>query len=121
MTRHVKALLLAENIAYGFHRNMLGMRALGVVTSLIGIFYGLLSARVLGVDPFYWEPTRIANPGLPGGLTLAISTALLAAWLFHFNSTAVRHAADAYTDRLFEALATLPTRRPRRSAGAGEP
>ncbi|WP_332608552.1 hypothetical protein [Achromobacter sp. ESBL13] len=115
-TRNDKALLLKENISYGFHRNCLGMRMPGVITSIAGIAYGLIAAGVLTVEPYAWHPARLADPGLPGGLTVAISAALLWAWLFHFNARAVRRAGDVYADRLFEAMSRLPTKRAKKAA-----
>lgn len=110
-TRTDKALLLKENISYGFHRNSLGVRMLGIVTSIAGIAYGLIAAGALTMHPFAWDATRLADPGLAGGLTIAISAFLLWAWIFHFNARAVRRAGDAYADRLFEAMTRLPTKR----------
>lgn len=48
LTRSNKQLLLKENIAYGFHRNMLAMKPVGVASCLVGILYGLLIAKVYG-------------------------------------------------------------------------
>lgn len=116
LTRKDRTFLLAENIAYGFHRNMLGMRPLGVLSSSLGLFYGLLISNVLAVDPIAFALLRLSDPGLAGGLTLAISASLLIAWLGYFREPAVRRMAWVYTDHLFEALGKLPIARRKNEA-----
>ena len=61
LTRGDKQLLLKENIAYGFHRNMLAMKPVGIVTCLFGIVYGLLIANVLQVAPAYFLPSKMVT------------------------------------------------------------
>ncbi|WP_186151745.1 hypothetical protein [Burkholderia gladioli] len=109
LTRSNKQLLLKENIAYGFHRNMLAMKSVGIVSCLLGILYGLLIAKVLQVATPYFFPTHLADPGLAAGLTLLISLALLAAWLMYFDQGTVRRMGFVYAERLFECLPSLPS------------
>lgn len=116
LTRSNKHLLLKENIAYGFHRNMLAMKPVGIVSCILGIIYGLLIAKVLHVVPPHVDPMRLADPGLAAGLTLLISLALLAAWLLYFDQGAVRRMGFVYAERLFECLPSLPSSVPRKKA-----
>ena len=109
LTRGDKQLLLKENIAYGFHRNMLAMKPVGMVACLLGIVYGLLVAKVLQVTPLNFALVNLADPGLAAGLTLLISLALLAAWLLYFDKEAVRRVGFVYAERLFECLSSLPS------------
>lgn len=109
LTRSNKQLLLKENIAYGFHRNMLAMKAVGILSCLLGILYGLLIAKVLQVTTPHFDPTHFSDPGLAAGLTLLISMALLAAWLLYFDQSAVRRMGFVYAERLFECLPSLPS------------
>lgn len=111
LTRDNKSLLFKENINYGFHRNMTGMKYVGIVTSLIGIFFSLVSANVLQFDPFEFHPSNVLNPGLAAIITFAVSVALLLAWLFYFNNAAIRRIGFVYAERLFECLTKLPTTR----------
>lgn len=108
LTRGDKQLLLKENIAYGFHRNMLGMKGVGLVTSLGGLLYGLVIAQVLSLATMELAPVHLASPGLAGGITIAISLFLLFAWLSYFNEDKVRRIGFVYAERLFEHLASLP-------------
>ncbi|MCC4259944.1 hypothetical protein LL270_04655 [Pseudomonas aestusnigri] len=110
LTRSNKQLLLKENIAYGFHRNMLAMKPVGIVSCLLSLLYGLLIAKVLQVEPPYFDPLHLANPGLAATLTLIISLALLAAWLLYFDQDAVRRMGFVYAERLFECLPSLSSR-----------
>lgn len=119
LTRSDRKLLMKENIAYGFHRNMYALRPIGILSCLAGMIYGLLIAKVLQVNPPQFSPWRIADPGLPAGLTLLISCALLLAWLFYFNKDAVKRIGFVYAERLFECLRTLPPARPKKPT-AGE-
>lgn len=109
LTRSNKQLLLKENIAYGFHRNMLAMKYVGIFSCLLGIVYGLLIAEILQLTPPHFVPAHLANPGLATGLTLLISIALLAAWLFYFDQSAVKRMGFVYAERLFECLPSLPS------------
>lgn len=116
LTRSNKQLLLKENIAYGFHRNMLAMKSVGILSCLLGILYGLLIAKVLQVAPPHFSPANFADPGLAAGLTLLISIALLATWLFYFDQGAVRRMGFVYAERLFECLPSLSSSAPRKKA-----
>lgn len=109
LTRGDSKLLLKENIAYGFHRNMTAMKPVGIVSCLLGLTYGLLIAGVLRPTEPYIDVTKMADPGLTAGLTMLISTALLMSWLFYFNSSAIWRVGRVYAERLFERLPSLRT------------
>lgn len=114
LTRGDKSLLLTENIAYGFHRNMLAMKSVGIATCLFGLAHALIIAKVLQLAPPGFAPHRLADPGLAASMTLLISVVLLAAWLLYFNKEMVRRIGVAYAERLFECLASLPSTAPRK-------
>lgn len=107
LTREDTKLLLKENIAYGFHRNMAAMKPVGVVSCLLGLTYGLLIAGVLRPTEPYIDVTKMADPGLTAGVTMLISTSLLTSWLFYFNSSAIWRVGCVYAERLFERLSGL--------------
>lgn len=104
LTRGDKNLLLKENIAYGFHRNMVAMKPVGLMTSTIGLLYSLFTGKVLSLNPPYAALADLSGFGLAPGLSLLVSLSLLAAWLFYFNEDAVRRVGFAYAERLFECL-----------------
>lgn len=114
LTRGDKSLLLKENIAYGFHRNMLAMKPVGVATCILGLTYGLIIAQVLQLAPLGFAPSSLADPGLAASLTLLNSIVLLAAWLFYFDKDMVRRAGFAYAERLLECLPPPSSATPRK-------
>ena len=65
LTRSNKQLLLKENIAYGFHRNMLAMKPVGIVSCLLGIVYALIIAKILQVAPPIFTQYTLLIRGLP--------------------------------------------------------
>jgi hypothetical protein len=111
LTRDDKRLLLTENIAYGFHRNMQALKPIGIVVCLAGIFYGLVIGGILQFNPVRFIPGHLVDPGLPAGLTLLISLALLVAWLTYFNANTVRRIGFVYAERLLECLDKIPAGR----------
>lgn len=104
VTRGEKGLLFKENIAYGFHRNMLAMKPVGIFTSSISLLYSLLEAKVITLDTPYFRIANFGEFSLAPGLNLIVSLVLLATWLFYFNEEAVRRVGFAYAERLFECL-----------------
>lgn len=111
LSRGDMKLLLKENIAYGFHRNMMAMKPVGIVSSLTGIAYGLNIAGVIHPQNPYFDAMKLIAPGLTGGLTLLISSALLASLLFYFSRATVWCIGCAYAERLFEQLPSMKTPR----------
>lgn len=110
-TRSNKGLLLKENIAYGFHRNMVALKPVGLLSCVLGIIYGLVIAHVVQRAPLGFAWANLLDPGLAAGLTLCMSVALLAAWLFYFTRASVRRIGFVYAERLFECLPTLSAAR----------
>ena len=81
----------------------------------------------LGIDvllgcALVWLAARVwpAPDGLAArrAAILAVSVAMLAAWLFYFNGDAVRRVGFAYAERLFECLSSLPAAPRKRAAKA---
>jgi len=104
LTRTDKGLLFKENIAYGFHRNMLGIKPIGALFSVLGILYGLILAGAIKLDPPSFDLHSLASPGLSGGLSCLVSLVMLAIWLFYFNPRQVRVIGNVYAERLLEKL-----------------
>lgn len=119
LTRGNKGLLLKENMAYGFHRNMLAMKPIGILTALLGVIYGLVICKALTFSPFAFEVINLATPGLAAELTLLVSTALLLGWTLYFDKAAVQRFGFVYAERLFECLDTVT--QPRRKSSKSEP
>ncbi|WP_242540508.1 hypothetical protein [Trinickia mobilis] len=104
------ALLLKENIAYGFHRNMFAMRPIGALACVLGIMLGLVLSKTVQFHPVAFDVLNLASPGASGGMTLVVSVALLFFW-WHFNEDQVKRIGYVYAERLFESLNSLPTKK----------
>lgn len=113
------ALLLKENISYGFRRNMYGARKLGIATSLLGIVIGVVLSGAIQAKPLDFDWTKFLDLPVAAVLTLGVSVAMLVAWMY-FGPAAVRRMGIAYAERLFEALRTLPTPRVRKKKNEEE-
>lgn len=118
VTRHLRELtrgkehplLLKENIAYGFHRNMLAMKPLGVSTSILGIAFGLLLTRAVEFSPLRVQVVKILSPGAAGGITLFVATVVLISWTY-FTEAHLKRIGYAYAERLFESVTGIKPRR----------
>ncbi|MEP7297868.1 MAG: hypothetical protein ABI702_16925 [Burkholderiales bacterium] len=110
------ALLLKENIAYGFHRNMSAMRPFGLATSLTGLIAGIVLSKTLQLHPLDFDIDRLTAAG---GVTFAGSISLLVAW-FYFTHDTVRRIGIVYAERLFESLKSLRATRTSSTSGEGE-
>ena len=108
LTREGKKLLLKENISYGFHRNMLAMKDVGIFLSACGLLYGLVLAHVVLLHPLGFDAAGFLDPGLPSAITLSFSILMMVAWLAYFNADQVRRMGYVYAERLFERLPSMP-------------
>ncbi|MEV0006090.1 hypothetical protein AB0H28_27930 [Micromonospora sp. NPDC050980] len=86
-----------ENAAYGFARNLLGIKPLTL---------GVLMASAAADAVIYLHDGLTSPLVVVGGLHLS----LVAAWLFFIRPAWVRQAAETYAERLLEAL-DLPAER----------
>lgn len=107
LTRNDKKLLLKENIAYGYHRNMVAMKPIGILVCIAAFVYCALLSKAVSLHPPYFNVDAVAEPGIGGGLGFLVATAMLGFWLFHFRKNVIRTFGYAYADRLFESIAGL--------------
>jgi len=100
-TRDTKkyALLFQENVNYGYRRNVWGLRPTGLVVTSVSLGGALA-----------WLYFRYRSAGqISVELVIAsvVTFVLLLLWLFHFTADWVRVPADAYAERLAEAIDSL--------------
>ncbi len=96
-------LILKENIAYGFHRNMLGLKPAAVGIAMLALLLVLLDQGVvIGQTPFVnmHKITELSGLAI---LSLAVSCGLLVLWCVVFTKETVRRVAFAYAERLLQA------------------
>lgn len=90
-------LVLAENKEYGFRRNMLGLRPLGIAVAVVSaaVSVAALVAPFAGSDDIAWI------------VSAASSTVVGLLWGRLVTPDWVRGASELYADRLFEAAESL--------------
>lgn len=89
-------LIFEENVNYGFRRNLVGMRSVGITISL-------LSLGVCIATPVL----RDSSPNLVEVLSSIVCASLFSLWLLRFRKEWVKIAAFAYAERLLESVDTL--------------
>ncbi|MCC5599738.1 hypothetical protein [Nostoc favosum] len=114
------SLLYEENCNYGFRRNLLGIKIIGIITSSLGaLLLGVQCAFSMGLFSIFVEfqtdkqiliqkSFHLSNSPSTTLTYLAIDIILLIAWLLWINSNWVKSAADVYAARLFESCENLP-------------
>jgi len=91
-------ILLAENISYGFRRNLWGMRTAGVVIAVVGaIGAGICAALTWGTGEMV----------VPSAVTV-LDNGLASLWFLRVKDGWVKEAAEAYADRLVRAYLVKP-------------
>ncbi len=91
-------LVFEENCNYGFRRNLWGMKPLGVGLAVVGAVIAVVGAMGTLGD---------SVDSTVAGFSLAACVALVGVWTIWITPSWVRLAADAYADRLLEAVETL--------------
>jgi hypothetical protein len=91
--------VFAENVNYGFRRNLLGWKPVGIGASSLG----LMSCAVFAATHFRDEQS-VTLLSIAGAI---VSATLLILWLFVIRPRWVRYAADAYAERLVRSLDAL--------------
>lgn len=98
-------LLFAENVAYGFRRNALGLRPFAIVVCIAAIAGVLIAQDVVTMTGIDWTALRrLSNGSL---LSIAVSVSFLLVWLLYFTKQSVRSAAFSYADMLLRACDSL--------------
>ncbi len=86
------ALIFKENISYGFRRNCLGMKPVGLIVSFVCLLYSGLQISVLlpdisNANPTYW-------------IGFGVSFLLFIWWILVVNEIWIREAGDSYAKAL---------------------
>jgi hypothetical protein len=93
-------LVFEENCSYGFRRNLLGLKPVGLALAVAG---GIAVATVPLAAPAARVGDRLAVVVISGGVNLLLTLG----WLFIFTPSWVRVPADAYAERLLGAIESL--------------
>ena len=87
-------ILLAENISYGFRRNLWGMRSAGLSVAIVGTIGAGIAAE------WHWMTDAMAVPAI----AMILNATLTSIWLLRVTEPWVKVTADAYADRLVRAF-----------------
>jgi hypothetical protein len=93
-------LLFQENCSYGYHRNLLGLRPLGIAMAAVAAVAATALAGIdlLGLVALAWPLLLVAA---------AVSVIMLAFWLWAVDEHGVRRAAAAYSQAFLGTVAAL--------------
>lgn len=91
-------LVFKENITYGFCRNLLGLKWIGLTIAILGMAACLTAALM---------PTLSKSPPFMAWTLTVTSAVLLVGWIFWVRPGLVRVPAVAYAERLLESSETL--------------
>lgn len=100
------SLLLKENAQYGFRRNLLGLRSLGIALSAINVAACLLVISAVALGPIrhldavaaFIDAFKFSLPGLVAAFI--VNCVALLIWFKLVSASWVREAADQYAARL---------------------
>ena len=95
--------LLKENIAYGFHRNLLGLRPVGILLASAVLAAALFWSGIVDFDTPYAHVERISSLNFQQMAALLFAAASLAAWCVCVTESSVERASAAYSERLLQA------------------
>lgn len=108
------ALVLNENISFGFRRNLLGMKGWGVLLCAVSLIWPIAVIAIhydwdQGAKiPELFDTLERLEPVHVGAVILAIIT--LAAWIWVVTDVWVKEAADNYARRLLASCDVLAAR-----------
>src|ERR1700722_554662 len=97
-------LIFRENIAFGFHRNCLGVRAYGICVSIICLAVALLHSHTVTFTPPFLSLDKL---DISAVIAIGMAAMMLVAWIFWLTEAAARHSAFAYAERLIQACDAL--------------
>jgi hypothetical protein len=95
-------LVFKENIAYGFCRNLLGLKWIGLIIALLGTAACVTAA---------FMPAVSKAPPFMAWILAVICAMFLICWIFMVRPKLVRVPAVAYAERLLESSETLAAAR----------
>lgn len=92
-------LLFRENINYGYRRNVWGLRPVGIATSSLSL--------LCAIAWIYLKYRATGQISVELITAAAITSLLLVLWLFYFRADWVSVPANAYAERLVEAVDSI--------------
>jgi len=101
-------LLFKENVAYGFRRNALGVKPLGLILAVASLSWVLLAERILlSPDHRFVDTAAFSQMPEPAIASLVVSAIMVVVWVLFFTKASARTAAFTYAETLLRACDTL--------------
>jgi hypothetical protein len=101
-------LLFRDNVTYGFRRNALGARPLGILVACGCLVWALVKEHILfntGGQIVDWPALSQLSPAAVA--SLAVSGVMLLIWLFFVTRTSLRTSAFSFAETLLRTCDTL--------------
>jgi len=98
-----------ENVNYGFRRNCLGLKPVGILIALSAMVWTLVASGIYTFDRLSTQNVLAASIGAKATFTVALMFVLI--WVFLITGDSVRRVAFAYADMLLRTCDTLPKKR----------
>jgi hypothetical protein len=99
-------LVFKENVAFGFQRNVLGIKAFGIAAALSCLAFCIPYA---GIQSGWRFPEMLQTTPIAVWASIFYSALILLAWLFLFSESALKRTAFAYAERLIQSLDFIST------------
>ena len=101
-------LIFKENVAYGFRRNALGMKPVGLIVSLGSLLWVLAAEGVLFSPSHRFIDLNALSPmPEPATASLIVSAVMVVAWMLVFTKASARTAAFTYAETLLRACDSI--------------
>ena len=100
-------LLFRDNVTYGFRRNALGARPVGIVIAIACLVWVLAKEHVLFAGGKIVDWSMFGQLSPPAIASLAVSGMMLLVWVFFFTKTSLRTCAFSFAETLLRTCDTL--------------
>lgn len=101
-------LLFRENVAYGFRRNALGVKSIGLIVSIASLLWVLATEGVLfSPGHRFIDLTALSRMTEPATASLIVSAVMVVVWTLFFTKASARTAAFTYAETLLRACDSL--------------
>jgi hypothetical protein len=98
-----------ENGNYGFRRNCLGLKPVGIVIAVLATIWTLAASEVFSATGVSVQ--KIADATVGAKVALVVTLGMAFVWTFLITKGSVRRVAFAYADMLLRACDVLPKKR----------
>jgi len=108
-TRDTKVfpLVFKENVAFGFQRNALGLRWIGIGVSITCMTWVFIHEKVFTFTKPYFVPEHFLSLPPVALVSITVTFVMIGLWILFINESALRRTGFAYAERLLESCDTV--------------